>query len=170
MKNMCTSVIATPAHSYWSRGRALCTRTQGIHDEHDRFIFQNADGTELSIVFHTPNSFSYLYHPLANGGKVLYPHQYPMWRGDGLWMRNSIQTFFAMDGRGNKIKINTGHRGAYTLSCNTLDENLTYKSVYPFKMKLKNEYGESYDSPLLVMTLKYIIKPSYIQKAPGFAF
>lgn len=104
----------------------------------DRFIFQNADGIELSIVFDK--------------------HHYTPVYGD------------ALDASGNKIDIKSNHRGDFSLTCNTLDKNLTYKSVYPFTMKLTNEYGESYNSPLLVMTVKYIIKPRYLQKSPGFAF
>ncbi|WP_131455928.1 hypothetical protein [Synechococcus sp. BS56D] len=126
-----------PQTSYTIKGYDLWRRGS-YPRKSDRFIFQNADGTELSIVFDK--------------------HHYTPYYGH------------ALDGRGNKIDIHTNHRGAFSLSCNTLDENLTYKSVYPFKMKLTNEYGESYDSPLLVMTVKYIIKPRYIQKAPGFAF
>ena len=126
-----------PQTSYKIKGYDLWRRGSYPRKD-DRFIFQNAEGIELSIVFDK--------------------HHYTPYYGH------------ALDGRRNKINIHTNYRGAYLLSCNTLDKNLTYKSVYPFKMSLRNEYGESYESPLLVMTVKYIIKPRYIQKAPGFAF
>lgn len=76
----------------------------------------------------------------------------------------------ALDGRGNKIDIHTNYRGASSLTCNSGDANITYKSVYPFKMRLTNQYGQDYDSPLLVLNVKYIIKPSYLRESSGFGF
>lgn len=76
----------------------------------------------------------------------------------------------ALDGRGSKIDIHTNYQGASSLTCNSAVNNITYKSVYPFKMKLTNQYGQDYDSPLLVLTVKYVIKPSYLKESSGFGF
>ncbi len=87
-----------------------------------------------------------------------------------VYNRYSYRMGTAKDNNENWFLVSSNYNAEDRLSCNSSDKNLTYKSVIPFKIQLKNEFGEEYESPLFILTVVYIIQPEYLDKAPGFRF